>query len=94
MMKVLRYAALKLAGILSLGLGLLSLVSQPVLHFVAHGCESMSCGLDKLEPDLAHMRAQADIGAEEISSDLKRESHGYRQSSAPSPTGFANLAMT
>lgn len=81
-MKFLRSSALALAGVLSLGLGLISLVAQPLLHFVAHGCESLSCGLDKLGRDLAQMRSEPPVGSEEIGADLVREGHGYRQASA------------
>lgn len=63
-------------------LGLASAVLQPTLRYIAHGCEALASGIDKLDRELAHKLNEQAIGCDEVSSDLKRESNGYRQSSA------------
>lgn len=81
-MKMYRSIGLVIAGLSSALLGVVAMLATPVLRYVAVGCEQLACGVEKLERDLAFKLNESAIGCDEISSDLKRESNGYRQGSA------------
>lgn len=60
----------------------ISRMIEPLVSYVTAGCEAMACGVAKLKRELVH-NANREIGVGEgISSGFRRESHGFRQSTA------------
>lgn len=81
-MNIFRSAFAAMAVMAGMALGLASMVVVPALRYLAAGCDALANGIDKLDRELAYKLNEQAIGAEEVSADLKRESNGYRQSSA------------
>jgi hypothetical protein len=55
---------------------------EPLVRFVSSICRDMACGVEKLKRELAYKfseDSQTGVGA---GAGLRRESHGYRQTSA------------
>jgi hypothetical protein len=64
---------------------------EPLVRFVSSICRDMACGVEKLKRELAYKfseDSQAGVGAD---AGLRRESHGYRQTSADD-TGHQSFA--
>lgn len=81
-MKIFRSIALCLGMAVVAACDVMSRVVEPLIRYVTAGCEAMACGVDKLKRELVH-NANRDIGCEErVSSGFRRESHGFRQSTA------------
>jgi hypothetical protein len=72
---------------LGAALAVCSLIAYPVLRFMADACDRAACGIKRLDLELAHKFADKVTLSDEILSNLQRESHGFRQSSAVEPEG-------
>lgn len=82
-MRMFRSIALSLAMAVGALLGVVSCVVQPALRYLSAACDALANGLDKLDRELAHKFAEDVQFAAGVNSGLQRESHGFRQSSAP-----------
>lgn len=92
MMKVLRSACLSLAIAASAFLGIASAVLAPAMLCVAHGCKALACGVAKLKRELAYKFSEVGHTGVGAGAGLRRESNGYRQSSASEEDWLAPAA--
>lgn len=81
-MKIFRSIGFALAMACGALLGAVSMAVEPLLRYVSAGCDALSCGIAKLDRELAQKFAEPMQKATGVGCGLNRESNGYRQSSA------------
>lgn len=86
-MKIFRSIGMALALMAGTALGVCSLIAYPVLRFVADACDRAACGIKRLDLELAQKFADKAKLSDDILSNMQRESHGFRQSSAVEQEG-------
>lgn len=80
-MKIFRSIGMALALACGTVLGACSLVVHPILRFVADVCDRAACGIERLDLELAQKFAEKVVLGDKVRSGMRRESHGFRQSS-------------
>lgn len=61
---------------------ILSRICEPLVRFVSSICRDMACGVEKLKRELAYKFSEGSQTGSGADAGLRRESHGYRQTSA------------
>jgi hypothetical protein len=55
---------------------------EPLVRFVSSICRDMACGVAKLKRELAYKFSEDSQSASGVGEGLRKDSHGYRQTSA------------
>lgn len=81
-MRSFRTIGLAIAGVLGSCMGVMSRLVEPMLYFIAAGCDALACGVAKLKRELVHQFGEDVHHATGVGAGLDREGHGFRQHSA------------